>query len=300
MVNSPVLELQALAKNRNSDIVEVLLTAKMIAVKLGLKELSKWMEYEIDGYTDGIDVPEYRAGQGIIRYHDPYHGWQNLKFANASAEFIQTIQEYSITESISSMQGQYQEDGMLRLPIPPHLIEILFGGQQAPSEMSWFFSVNKLKQIVTTVRNKIINWSLELESKGILGEGLLFTQNEKDAAPMTVNNTNIFNAAVNNAGAIGAGNTGDIYQKNNITTGDMSSLAEDLKKHGINDDDIDELKQLLMKSPTISSKVEVEKGFGEWIGKITGKAFSGALNITGAAAPVILTNALCDFFNIPV
>lgn len=50
MINSPVLELQALARNRESDIIEVLLTAKMIAVKLGLKDLSEWMEYEIDGY----------------------------------------------------------------------------------------------------------------------------------------------------------------------------------------------------------------------------------------------------------
>lgn len=44
MINSPVLELQALARNRESDIIEVLLTAKMIAVKLGLKDLSEWME----------------------------------------------------------------------------------------------------------------------------------------------------------------------------------------------------------------------------------------------------------------
>ena len=55
MINSPVLELQALARNRESDIIEVLLTAKMIAVKLGLKDLSEWMEYEIDGYPGDAD-----------------------------------------------------------------------------------------------------------------------------------------------------------------------------------------------------------------------------------------------------
>jgi len=62
MINSPVLELQALARNRESDIIEVLLTAKMIAVKLGLKDLSEWMEYEIDGYPGDVDLPEYRSG----------------------------------------------------------------------------------------------------------------------------------------------------------------------------------------------------------------------------------------------
>ena len=62
MINSPVLELQALARNRESDIIEVLLTAKMIAVKLSLKDLSEWMEYEIDGYPGDVDLPEYRSG----------------------------------------------------------------------------------------------------------------------------------------------------------------------------------------------------------------------------------------------
>ena len=50
MSNSPVLELQALAGDPSSDIVAVLLKAKMIAVKLNLNDLSEWLEYEIDGY----------------------------------------------------------------------------------------------------------------------------------------------------------------------------------------------------------------------------------------------------------
>ncbi|MGC1002420.1 abortive phage resistance protein [Pantoea agglomerans] len=300
MINSPVLELQALARNRESDIIEVLLTAKMIAVKLGLKDLSEWMEYEIDGYPGDADLPEYRTGQGIIRYWNPYQGWQNLQFRNVPASVITTIQTYTLSESISSMQYADSEDGMCRLVIPPRLVELILKGQETPSEICWFFSANKLKHIVTTVRNKILNWSLELESQGILGMGLLFTQNEKDAAPLTVNNTNIFHGAVNNAGAIGAGNTGDIQQQNSISSGDIASLENELKKYGIADNDLSELKQLVEQSTKPTSKTEVEKSFGAWIGKITGQAFTGVLNIAGAAAPAILTNALCHFYNIPV
>lgn len=300
MNNSPVLELQALARNRSSDIIEVLLTAKMIAVKLGLTDLRDWIEYEIDGYPNDVDIPDYRKGQGTVRYWNPYHGWQNLQFGNVSADLVTTIQSFTLDESISSMQGVESENGMLRLAVPPHLVSLLFPDQDMPCELSWFFSANKLKHIETTVRNKILDWSLELESKGILGEGLMFTQEEKDTAPMTVNNTNIFHGAVNNAGAIGAGNTGDINQKNTITSGDITSLARELKNKGLDDDDVAEVLELIEHTPKPTSKAEVEKGFGSWIGKITGKAFTGALNITGAAAPAMLTNALCHFFNIPV
>ncbi|WP_387468127.1 hypothetical protein [Photorhabdus sp. RM323S] len=37
-----------------------------------------------------------------------------------------------------------------------------------PAEACWFFSANKLGHIVTTVRNKVLTWSLELEKKVFL------------------------------------------------------------------------------------------------------------------------------------
>ncbi|UVZ91718.1 abortive phage resistance protein [Enterobacter hormaechei] len=298
MINSPVLELQALARNRNSDIIEVLLTAKMIAVKLGLKDLSEWIEYEIDGYPGDVEVPEYRSGQGIIRYWNPYNGWQNMEFRNVPASVITTVQTFTLGESISSMQEVDSDDGMLRIAIPPHLVELILKGQQIPSEICWFFSANKLKHIVTTVRNKILNWALELESQGILGMGLLFTQNEKDAAPMTVNNTNIFNGAVNNAGAIGAGNSGSIEQHNPIEAGDFSSLVLEIKKHGFNDEDLKDLRRIVDESPAPATKGEIEQCFSGWIGAMTVKALKGGLNIAGVSAPEVLTNALCDYFKI--
>lgn len=300
MINSSVLELQALARNRESDIIEVLLTAKMIAVKLGLKDLSEWMEYEIDGYPGDVDLPEYRSGQGIIRYWNPYQGWQNLQFRNVPASVITTVQTYTLSESISSMQYADSEDGMCRLVIPPRLVELILKGQETPSEICWFFSANKLKHIVTTVRNKILNWSLELESQGILGMGLLFTQNEKDAAPLTVNNTNIFHGAVTNAGAIGAGNAGSIQQQNAIKAGDFNSLDLELKSHGFNEEDRKALKRIVDALPAPTTKSEVEQRFSGWIGDMTVKALKGGLSIAGGAAPNLLTNALCDYFKIPV
>lgn len=117
---------------------------------------------------------------------------------------------------------------------------------------------------------------------------------------MTVNNTNIFHAPVNNTGAIGAGNTGNINQQNSISVGDIASLERELKSHGLDDNDVVELKRLIEQLPKLLSKEEVEKGFGAWIGKMTGKAFTGALKVAGAAAPAVLTNAICCYFGIPV
>ncbi|EPH9919311.1 abortive phage resistance protein [Klebsiella pneumoniae] len=302
MSNSPVLELQALAGDPSSDIVSVLLKAKMIAIKLNLNDLSEWLECEIDGYPTADGIPKYRVGRAIVKAFNPYHGWFPVDFSNVPTELIESVSEFRITESISSMNKPENNDGMVRITMPPKMVDFVFGSRNIPLEVCWFFSANKLKHIVTTVRNKVLTWSLELEKQGIMGDGLLFTQKEKDAAPMTItnNNTNNFHATVNNAGAIGAGNTGDINQQNSISVGDIASLENELKSHGLDDNDVAELKQLVEQSPKPVSKEEVEKGFGSWIGKMTGKAFTGALKVAGAAAPAVLTNAICCYFGIPV
>ncbi|MDI3416137.1 abortive phage resistance protein [Pantoea sp. V106_11] len=302
MSDSPVLELQALAGDPSSDIVAVLLKAKMIAVKLNLNDLSEWIEYEIEGYPAGNNIPPYRKGQGIVKALNPFHGWYAVDFSNVPPEIIEMVTEFKIYESISSISKGESNDGMMRLTMPPKKVNMLFGSDNIPNEVCWFFSKNKLKHIVTIVRNKVLSWSLELERQGIMGDGLLFSQKEKDAAPMTItnNNTNNFHAPVNNAGAIVAGNTGNINQQNSISVGDIASLERELKSHGIDDNDLAELKKLVEQSPKLTSKEDVEKGFGSWIGKITGKAFTGAVKIAGATAPAVLTNAICCYFGIPV
>lgn len=301
MSHSPVIELQSLAGDPNSDIVAVLMKAKMIAVKLDLVDLAEWIELELNGYPTIASVPEYRSGQGQLKALNPVNGWIPVDLGVSDPKITTPFTTFKLAESIASMKRLRDKDvGTVSLPIPASYAQMLHAGQRSRYEMRWFFSSGKIDHVITTVRNKILDWSLELEKKGVFGEGLIFTIKEKEVASMTVNNTNIFNGAVNNAGAIGAGNTGDIHQRNSINAGDIASLESELKKYGLEDNDISELKQLVEQSPKPTSKAEVENGFGTWIGKITGKAFTGLLNIAGAAAPTILTNALCHFYSIPV
>ncbi|MGP2617577.1 abortive phage resistance protein, partial [Escherichia coli] len=39
---------------------------------------------------------------------------------------------------------------------------------------------------------------------------------------------------------------------------------------------------------------------GKWVGDMIGKAYAGTLNIAASAAPALLTNAICNYYNIPV
>ncbi|WP_261849441.1 hypothetical protein [Pectobacterium araliae] len=160
--------------------------------------------------------------------------------------------------------------------------------------------------MISNIRSKILDWSLLLEGKGIFGDGLLFSIEEKrEAQSVTYNNTinnhgngmTVIGDVNNDKGVVG-GAVSHVKQKN--INAEFSILERQLKEHGIEDSDIQELKQVVEQIPKPSSKEEVEKGFGAWIGKMTGKAFTGAIKIAGAAAPALLTNYICHHYGIPV
>ncbi|MGP0154862.1 AbiTii domain-containing protein [Pantoea ananatis] len=298
MKTSPVHELQGLASDVSNDIVGVLIKAKMIAVKLNLPELAEWFDYELDGYPDGVALPDYRIGQGVVRGWYPRHGWINVQYRNIEPAIITMIQEYGLSDSISALRNLREADDNLRLGMPAEKIKMLFPSNSAPSEVCWFINASKLECIVTTVRNKILTWALDLETKGILGEGVVFSAKEKEVAPSTTYNTNNFYGSVNNLGAIGAGNHGSIYQNNINLINNFESLSLVLKNYGLADENISDLARVISESPLPKNKNEVRECFGDWIGVMTAKALKGGLAIEGANVPNILINDLYRYFNL--
>ncbi|HHL1504801.1 TPA: abortive phage resistance protein [Klebsiella pneumoniae] len=298
MKTSPVHELQGLASDVSNDIVGVLIKAKMIAVKLNLPELAEWFDYELDGYPDGVALPDYRIGQGVVRGWYPRHGWINVQYRNIEPAIITMIQEYGLSDSISALRNLREADDNLRLGMPAEKIKMLFPSNSAPSEVCWFINASKLECIVTTVRNKILTWALDLETKGILGEGVVFSAKEKEVAPSTTYNTNNFYGSVNNLGAIGAGNHGSIYQNNINLINSFESLSLVLKNYGLADENISDLARVISESPLPKNKNEVRECFGDWIGVMTAKALKGGLAIKGANVPNILMNDLYRYFNL--
>lgn len=297
---SAVTELQSLAENVETDIHTLLLRAKSIAMSMDDKDFLEWLSCEINGYQVMGTIPEYRTGVGKISAWDvELKRTLDFDFGKATPKQINAFSTYKITGPISSIIKLAEESEQLQLQMPLELKNILLKERGDGIELYWDIHIGKIQGILFAVRNKIHDWvTLVITKSGT--QDVTMLANDKVVSVMTVNNTNIFHAPVNNAGAIGAGNTGDINQQNSISVGDIASLERELKSHGLDDNDVAELKLLVEQSPKPASKEEVEKGFGAWIGKMTGKAFTGALKVAGAAAPAVLTNAICCYFGIPV
>lgn len=310
MKDSPVLKLQDMAGSSSTNIEDLLSRAKMISVKLGLKDISEWLQYELNGYPNYDLLPDYRIlTETPIRAFNPYVGWIPYHLGNISnqnKEIYNTLTTVNLNNPVSMLVEYSKSKSTLYTDLPDFVVDFLQKASGTNFRLCWEINPTQITKIISNIRSKILDWALLLENKGIFGDGLLFSLEEKkEAQSVTYNNTinnhgngmTVIGDVKNDKSVVG-GTVSNVQQKNII--GDFSTLESQLKKYDIEDVDIQELKQVVEKLPKPSSKEDVEKGFGAWIGKMTGKAFTGAIKITGAAAPALLTNYLCHHYGIPV
>lgn len=294
-----------MASSSKTDITELLSRAKMISVKLGLNDISEWLDYEINGYPSYDLLPDYRILKNLpLRAFNPYVGWIPYQIgdtSNTDKELYEALTSIHISNPISMIVDFVKEDMIMHSEVPAGLASFLQEAADIDFRIAWAINPALLTNIFSNIKSKILDWALYLESKNIYGEGLRFSAEERnEAIAMTVNNTNNFNGNVTNAGTIGAGNAGDINQQNIVNIGDFSSLERQLKNYGIADDDIKNLKDIIDKSPKPVSSSNLGERVGGWVGNMIGKAYSGSLKIAASAAPALITNAICHYYGIPV
>ena len=183
---SIVLELQAEAMSHTGSVLSLLRMTTVVAAKLGLKEVREWARLERQGYPDSSSVPDYRQFSSILKARNPFHGWQPVAFEDAEGlEFKKKLTAISITNAVSEVEAWLASEGsFVQLPVPQELAHLL-GIDLA---LSRFLAKAALNVIPDRIRGFVLDWSLELEEKGILGEGMTFTAKEKAQAPGVVMN----------------------------------------------------------------------------------------------------------------
>jgi len=192
-MKSLVLELQREAMNPNGRLSDILRKALVVATKLKVDEFKIWTDSELKGYAKGQDIPPYRKVKGSVKAWNPYNGWIPVIVRNS--EIMDLISNRSIGQPISELESlchQKDEGGGLQVPLPHDWIMKLFSkSKEFRLGMVPTLIVDKsqLDGILDAVRNEILNWSLELERQGILGDGMSFSTEELDKAKSVINIT---------------------------------------------------------------------------------------------------------------
>lgn len=257
-MSSAVHSLQKAILDPNQSLTQLLRQTKLITAKLGVKDVEQWVDYELNGYPREVAPPAYRVYfTHSLEFHNGYRGiWQfagNLTIDTKAYQPIAEIENYSKGDRVAFPNAR---------PVPIRDDN----GEQVPSEWPQRFVVMGLqfKRIIDAVTNALLNWTIEMEQRGIKGEDMDFNEKEKQAATHQTFNIQKFTGVFGNV-------TGS-----QVTVYDYSSVSQLLLDHQVPKAERRELEDLmddLKTAPPEKKPSLIQKG-KDWI--VKNKEFLGA------------------------
>ncbi|WMI72114.1 hypothetical protein RBH88_03170 [Aminobacterium sp. MB27-C1] len=257
-MKSLVLELQREAMNTNSLLSDILRKALVVATKLKIDDFKRWIESEMKGYAEN-QIPSYRKVKGSVKAWNPYNGW--IPVIIEDSEVSELISKRDIGQPISELESLLTEKdkgGVLQVPLPHEWIMKLFSHSeqfQLGMVPTLIVDGSQLAGILDAVRNEILEWSLELENQGIIGDGMSFSSEEISKAGSVTYNIQSFKGIL-----------GDV-SSSNVQIGDYSSIHGALKEKGVPQEERNEIENILdeLKCADPSKrKTLIQRGFS-WI-----------------------------------
>lgn len=174
-----VPELVNMASTPDVSTADLLRRSLVVARRLGVTELSAWINSELTGYTSG-EVPEYRRLRGQLVAMHPYRG--NVPFF-LPHEMANVLSDYDAHQSIPELIHLQGSDTGIFSHFPPDveqtLMQVIRKSSGASMRPGLTFSAVQIEGIIETVRSRILDRALDLEGRGIIGEGMSFTSQEK-------------------------------------------------------------------------------------------------------------------------
>lgn len=166
-----------------SDVVtpnELLRRALVVARRLDVPEFVTWISNELNGYNSG-DVPDYRHVRAQVMVENPYRGAYIPFFA--APQMMEMLSAFEVRQSLPELMKVAQSDSGIYSHFPSEvestLMQMIEEAQGVRLRPALRFSTVQVEGIVEKVRCKVLEWALNLEAKGVLGEGMTFSEKEK-------------------------------------------------------------------------------------------------------------------------
>lgn len=195
MHQSIILKIQAEAEDRNVPLASILSRARIEARKLSLSGVPHWLDRETDGYAAVEDLPDYRWVPGRHEFLNPVHGWRPLIHEGGPPPVPMMQSVYNLEELLLMSKA-----GFLTMPAGPvSLAE--FGGRMTFHTRLRIQNIDAWRSLSQVLR-LILDWTIALESAGILGDGALFTASERTEAYSVTQNFIAQNQSIGVAGSV--------------------------------------------------------------------------------------------------
>ncbi len=300
-------DIQNAALDSKVHLPDLLRKCKVLATRLGNQDFKNWVDAELNGYGEKENLPSYRSfrvesqgnfagvwGSGLN--HAP------IPLSCLPERFREMLFTHHSREPISALADVVSKEGSgpFRVPWPADLVAYV--GQDIYENMNCLSAWQVVPRgaivgILDTVRTRILNLVLEIESEAPdAGEAAPGVHPVPKERVNQVFHTEIYGSV----GNLAAGSEG--FSQSNVAAviqGDFNSLRTYLAGLGIDPVDLGELE-----GATAKDRASRRNGMGEqtekWLGKMIGKASSGALKVGTTVATTLITKALAQYLGLPI
>jgi hypothetical protein len=185
-MSSLVIDLQHLGLAPETRLADLLLRAKVVAVKLDLDDARVWIDQELNGYALDADVPSYRVVPTELRTKNPAHGWNAVAWGGPGP-LVDHFASAKLREPIAQIEaiaigGEGEPLTNVTQPEMDVLLATEAGTTFARLPTARFFGRASFVGILQAVRTKVLDWALALEKRNVLGEGMTFNDAERRGA----------------------------------------------------------------------------------------------------------------------
>lgn len=182
-----VIELQRAAVDPKCSTVDLLRKARLVSSKLRQPQIDIWLADEVNGYEAGKTIPPYRRIEGIPQWRNPMLGWRTVMFDDdADRIAASTCSVNQPISELANMTVRKGNDSTYSFRASTGLARIVAGHFGEPLEVRVEIPHAAIARIVEAVRDRILDWAIELERAGVIGDGFSFATEEVQTAQTIV------------------------------------------------------------------------------------------------------------------
>jgi AbiTii len=146
----------------------------LIARTIKDSETEQWISRELNGYQEGDEAPTYRILSGQPLFLNPYRGWQVLLVEGDNRDFARLVNSVPTFSPISEVEQLSQEKD-IKLQYGHDLERIIQSRTNLPGKPALGVSSMQFQNILTTVRNKLLDWVSGLPDESMTANAVTIT-----------------------------------------------------------------------------------------------------------------------------
>lgn len=267
--------------------------------------LREWVNAEIDGYKEGVEVPDYRHGhcQSFGNFVGPGYAYMNsmpLPPYFIPQKYHSVTNELLFRENFRTLEvallSALKDGGYARCNWPADLIALLSDKfyQRFRLVAAWVLvQPSDILEVVETVRNRLLRYVLEIDPSYVSNDEKGIKRGKERMA--TVFNTTILgNVSGLNQNCENVDQT-LINELKSIPSGDWPALSRFIDKIGsIAQNDKDDLKNAIDEDKKVGS-VGVGLNANKWIDRIRSGSIKFATSLSMNVVANLITQAIVAF-----